>query len=69
MAQTTPNQIQNITSLTVNLNIYILNSIKQTKNLIIDDNKHNPQAKLPVLNWHNQNPNITIVEMLTMVPQ
>ena len=42
-----------------------LNSNKQTKNLAHDD-KHNPQSKLPVLNGHNQNPNITPAEMLTM---
>jgi len=30
----------------------------QTKNLF-DDNKHSPQAKMPVLNWHTQKPNIT----------
>ena len=45
-----------------------MNSNNQTTNLILDD-KHNPQAKLPVLNWHNQNPNITTVEMLIKLPQ
>jgi hypothetical protein len=38
------------------------------KNLDID-NKHNPQNKLPVLNWHHQNPNVTTVEMLTVFLQ
>jgi putative IMPACT (imprinted ancient) family translation regulator len=33
---------------------------------LVDDNKHNSQAKLPVLNWHNQNPNINTVEILTV---
>ena len=28
-----------------------------------------PQAKLPVLNWHNQNPNITTVETLIVLLQ
>jgi len=37
--------------------------INQTKNFVEDD-KHNPQHKMLVLNWHNQNPNITTVEML-----
>jgi hypothetical protein len=27
----------------------------------------NPHSKLPVLNWHNQNPNITTVEMLIVL--
>jgi len=38
----------------------------QTKNLVQGD-KHNPQAKTLVLNWHNQNPNITTVEMLKVL--
>ena len=46
--------------------VHKLNSNKQTKN-IADDDKHNPQTKLPVLNWHNQNPNITTAEMLTVL--
>jgi hypothetical protein len=44
-----------------------LNLNKQTKNLA-DDAKHNPQTELPVLNWHNENPNITTAEMLTVLP-
>ena len=40
---------------------------EQRKNLA-HDAKHNPQTKLPVLNWHNQNPNITTAEMLTVLP-
>jgi len=40
-------------------------TILKQKNLV-DDDKHNPQAKLPVLNWHNQNPNINTVEILTV---
>jgi len=43
--------------------LHILNLNNQTKNLVEGD-KHNPQAKTLVLNWHNQNPNITTVEML-----
>src|SRR5215475_12561829 len=39
-----------------------LNCNNQTKNPGVND-KHQPQAKLPILNWHNQNPNITTVEM------
>jgi len=37
------------------------------KNSAVDEYKHNPQAKLSVLNWHNQNTNITTVEMLTVL--
>ena len=48
--------------------IHILNSNNQTINLVHND-KHNPQAKLPVLNWHNQNRNITTVEMLVLLLQ
>jgi len=33
---------------------------------VVDD-KHNLQAKPPALNWQNQNPNITTVEMLTVL--
>jgi hypothetical protein len=29
----------------------------------------NPQTKMPVLNWHNQTPNITTVEMLMVLLQ
>jgi hypothetical protein len=46
----------------------ILNCNNKTKNSVIDD-KNNPQAKLSVLNWHNQNPNITAVEMLKVLLQ
>ena len=48
------------------ITIQILNSNNQTKNSVHDD-KHNPQAKLPALNWHNQNPNITAAEMLMVL--
>ena len=48
--------------------IQILNSNKYKKNLV-DDDKHNPPAKLPVLNWHNQNTNITEVKILTVLLQ
>jgi len=40
----------------------------QTRNLVVN-NKHNPQAKLLVLKWKNQNPNITTVEMLIVLLQ
>jgi len=40
----------------------------QTKNFVLDD-KHKPQAELSVFNWHNQNPNMTTVEMLTVLLQ
>ena len=43
-----------------------LNWSKQTKNLVVGD-KRNPQTKLPVLNWHNQNTNITTAEMLIVL--
>jgi hypothetical protein len=63
----------NITWWSLNLKLHqpyptlqILNSHNQTKNLVHDD-KHNPQAKQPTLNWHNQNPNITTVEMLMVL--
>jgi hypothetical protein len=46
--------------------LHILNWNHHTKNTVVDD-KHKPQAKLPVLNWHNQNPHITTVEMLNSV--
>jgi len=47
---------------------HILNLNNKRKNTV-HDHKHNPQAKMPVLNWHNQNPNITTVEMLTVLLQ
>jgi len=34
-----------------------------------DNNKHNPHTKLPLLNRHNQHPNITTVQMLTVLLQ
>ena len=43
--------------------LHTLNPNNQTKHLVKDD-KHNPQAKTLVLNWHNQNPTITTVEKL-----
>jgi len=32
-----------------------------------EDDKHNHQAKMSVLNWHNQNTNLTTIEMLTVL--
>ena len=40
----------------------------QTKNLV-DDDKHNHQAKRPLWNWQNQKPNIITVEMLIVLLQ
>ena len=53
-AQTTPNQIQRTISLKVTLCTF--NKFEQPNKKLIIDDKHNPQAKLPVLNWHNKNP-------------
>jgi hypothetical protein len=44
----------------------MLKSNNQTENLVKDD-KHNFQDKMLVLNWHNQNPNITTVEILIVL--
>jgi len=60
---------KNITWENSNLTNHNLNYIKfkqLNKNLSQDD-KQNPQARLPVLNWHHQNPNITTVEMLIVL--
>ena len=48
--------------------LHILNLYNQTRNLDGDD-KHNPQANVPALNWHNQNPNITTVEISMVLLQ
>ena len=48
--------------------LYILNSNNQTINSV-HNNKHNPQTKPSALNWHNQNPNITTVQMLMVLLQ
>jgi len=48
--------------------LHTLNSNNQTLNSV-HNNKHNPQAKPPALNWHNQNPNITTVQMLMVLLQ
>jgi len=45
---------------------YVIKLEEPNKN---DKNKHHPQAKLPALNWHNQNPNITTLQMLMMLLQ
>ena len=37
------------------------------KKNFVDNNKYNHQAKLPVLNWHHRNTNITTVEVLTVL--
>jgi len=46
--------------------LHTLNPNNQTKNLVKDD-KHNPQDKILVLNWHKQNPNITTAEILIVL--
>jgi len=46
----------------------LLNSNNQTLNSV-HNNKHNPQTKPSALNWHNQNPNITTVQMLMVLLQ
>jgi len=43
-------------------------NLNQTNSLVEDDKNHQ-QAKLPVLNWHNYNRNITTVEMLIVLLQ
>ena len=53
----------NLTNLILN---YIIKFEQPNKN---DNNKHNPPAKLPLLNRHNQNPNITTVQMLMVLLQ
>jgi len=40
-----------------------------TRRNTVNNDKHNPNAKLPVLKQHNKNPNITTVEMLIVLPQ
>jgi len=42
---------------------YIIKFEQPNKN---DNDKQNPKIKLPALNWHNQNPNITTIQMLTV---
>jgi len=45
---------------------YIIKFEQPNKN---DNNKHNPQTKLPLLNRNNQNHNITTVQMLMVLLQ
>ena len=63
LAQSTPVEAPtyNLTKLIPN---YVTKFEQPNKN---DNNKHNPQAKLSALNRHNQNPNITTVQMLTVL--
>jgi hypothetical protein len=63
LAQTTSDEPQNQSKPT----LHALNPNKQTKSLVNDD-KHNPQVKMHVLNWHNQNPNIHTTEKLKVLP-
>ena len=43
-----------------------IKSQQPNKNLVQDD-KHNPQAMMLPLNWHNQNSNITTAEKLKVL--
>jgi len=44
-------------------------SYHQKKKTLVNINKLNSQAQLPVLNWNNQNPNLTTVEMSMLIIQ
>ena len=37
------------------------------KKTIVNNNKYNHQATMPVLNWHHQNTNITTAEVLIVL--
>jgi len=65
LAKTTPDEIPT-SNLTKRILNYIINFEQPIKN---DNNKYNPQAKMPLLNRHNQNPNITTAEMLMVLLQ
>jgi len=45
------------------MNLKPQNSPTQTT----QDEKHNPQAKTPILNWHKQHPNTTTIEKLKVL--
>jgi len=53
----------NLTNIILN---YVIKFEQPNKN---NNNKHNPHTKLPLLNWHNQNPNITTVQVLLVLMQ
>jgi len=42
---------------------------KKKKNNLVEDDKHNSKAQLPVLKWNNHNCNITTVEILVVLLQ
>ena len=65
MAQTTPDAVPN-SHLTSPILNYIIKFEQPNNN---DNNKHNLQPKTPLLNRHNQNPNITTVQMLIVLLQ
>ena len=65
MAQTTPDAVPNTHLASPILN-YIIKFEQPNNN---DNNKHNLQPKTPLLNRHNQNPNITTVQMLMVLLQ
>ena len=61
-------QLQPQTSTSLSYNTYIKYEQWNKKNFV-DNNKHNPHTKLLLLNWHNQNPNVTTVQMLIVLLQ
>ena len=65
LVQTTLDEVptSHLTNLILN---YIIKFEQPNKN---DNNKHNPHTKLPALNRHNQNPNLTTVQMLMVLLQ
>jgi len=66
VAQTTPDKIQNSNLTNHNLNYIIKFEQKKQKNS--QDDKLNPPAKMPLLNWNHQTAkNITTVEMLIVL--
>jgi len=69
LAQTTPNKTQTTKITNHNLNHKKLYWKTQRKANFVDDNKHNSQPKMHVLNWHHQNTNKTKGEMLMVLIQ
>jgi hypothetical protein len=62
-----PTKLKPQTPLTLTLSTYI--TFEQPNKNSVDDDKYNPETKLYVLNWHNQNPNTTTIEKLTVLLQ
>jgi hypothetical protein len=69
LAQTAPNKTQTKNITNNNINHKKLYWKTQRKTNLVDDNKHNTQPKMYVLNWHHQNPNIITGEMLMVLLQ